>query len=353
MRPIYYIANSIYQFAYALPLYERLGGTFVVNSQKKLRQFKAFVAQRASPKTGDQSERIAVISLPRESTAQLKGVLFFLANSIQIDKDYSQSITVFHEHGTSDKLYEGGDPIAIRKLEKYNYILLSGPKNRQRLDEIGVNRKEDNFIPVGCLRFDKLLSGEFDRNSIEKDLGIFSTQRKTILYAPTWQFGQGTFKKYAHKLTLSTRSSYNLILRPHYHDRKYGYLLYSLTKLMGQKHVCYASPKDINRKDTFACFSASDLLISDISSVVYEYLIMERPILLIDNAFEKRHQMPPEMDIAKIATLHKRGDCLEHSVKNAIESFHPQAYRTLLENCFYQPNGGAVDRAVNFFIQVR
>jgi hypothetical protein len=348
VQNLYYIANSIYQFAYALPVFERLGGTFVVNSPKKLRQFQAFVRQKNYLNKGKE-EDIPVVLVAREATAQLRGILFFLANSIQIDQDYTQAITVFHEHGTSDKLYEGGDPIAVKKLEKYDYILLSGPKNRFRLEEIGVNRKEERYISMGCLRFDKLLSGGFDRSRTEKDLGIFYPNRNTLLYAPTWQFGQGTFKRYAHKLVLFSKARYNLILRPHYHDRKYGYGLYMLTQCLAQQQVRYASPTDLIVKDTYACFSASDLLISDNSSVVYEYLIMGRPILLLENSFDQKHQMPEEMDIRKIAQVHKSGQSLQKSIDHAVETFDPQSYRKMLETCFYNVQGGASKVAHEFF----
>jgi CDP-glycerol glycerophosphotransferase (TagB/SpsB family) len=242
-----------------------------------------------------------------------------------------------------------GDPIAVKKLEKYDYILLSGPKNRFRLEEIGVNRKEERYISMGCLRFDKLLSGGFDRSRTEKDLGISYSNRNTLLYAPTWQFGQGTFKRYAHKLVLFSKARYNLILRPHYHDRKYGYGLYVLTQCLIQKQVRYASPTDLILKDTFACFSASDLLISDNSSVVYEYLIMGKPILLLENSFDKRHKMPDEMDIRNIAYLHRPGQSLQKSIDHAVETFDPQSYRNMLETCFYNFQGGALKVAHEFF----
>ena len=37
---IYYFANNIYQFSYAIPIYKILGGTFLVRNQKCVLQFK-------------------------------------------------------------------------------------------------------------------------------------------------------------------------------------------------------------------------------------------------------------------------------------------------------------------------
>lgn len=350
---IYYIANSIYQFAYALPLYKRCKGTFVVTSKKKLKHFQVHLDGFITDEIGAKNKLPEVQLIPREQLNQLKGVLVFFANSINPTQDYSGSITCFYEHGTSDKRYEGGNSIAIDKLKKYDYLLLSGPKNKHRLIDTNVHRNENDLIETGCLRFDDYLQEKFTRDKTANILNIKDRSRKNILYAPTWKFGNGTFKAYASHLIEELTKDYNLILRPHYHDRKYAIFLYWLAKLKGKQHVYFSPPQNVLQHDTYSAFAASDLLISDISSVIYEYLITQKPIVLIDNNFEQRHKMPKKMDILPHVDVYKKGEDLKQMIKHNLDHPNKETYARLLHHCFYHTEGGAVDRLALFLTQLK
>lgn len=346
---IYYIANSIYQFAYAFPLFEKCEGIFVVTSKKKMKHFQQYLQNLKKIKSeGQDYPQPKVILVERSKLHQIKGILFFFANSIDPEQDYSASITCFYEHGTSDKKYECGNSIAIKKLHKYNYLLLSGPKNRHRLVDTKVTRKKEDLIETGCLRFDSYLKGKFSREKIAKLLKIKDTNKKNILYAPTWKFGNGTFKAYASHLIDQLSDDYNLILRPHYHDRKYGQFIYWYAKLKGKRNVYFSPPQDVIFHDTYAAFAASDLLISDISSVIYEYLITKKPIVLINNNFEQRHSMPQEIDILPHVNTYKKGDDLKRIINQNLTQPQSEKYEQLLHNCFYKTNGNAANDLAQF-----
>ena len=47
-------------------------------------------------------------------------------------------------------------------------------------------------------------------------------------------------------------------------------------------------------------FAISDLLISDTSSINYEYLITRKPIIIVDNNYDELHEMPSDMNILDI-----------------------------------------------------
>lgn len=353
---MYYIANSIYQFAYALPLHRETGGTFVVGSRKKMRHFQQLV-KRMERKAKTEASFVPpnAILVPRDQLHTLKGILVFFANTISPQQEYSDCVTCFHEHGTSDKRYEGGSPLAVEKLNKYDYLLISGPKNKHRLADIGLEREESHLVETGCLRFDEYLSGSYSREAAARALGIKDPERKNVLYAPTWKFGDGTFRKYAAHLIDALTPEYNLILRPHYHDRRYGAFLYRMARLRGKTNVYFSPPQDVLRHDTYTAFAASDLLISDISSVIYEYLVTQKPIILIENEFEQRHRMPGAMDISPHVDSYRMGDGLPGLVRKNLEAApeSKETYRQLLENCFYKTQGGAVRDLAAFLEQIR
>ncbi|SVE05592.1 uncharacterized protein METZ01_LOCUS458446, partial [marine metagenome] len=40
---IYYYANQVYEYSFSRPIYERLGGTFIVNKSSRLIRFKTYL----------------------------------------------------------------------------------------------------------------------------------------------------------------------------------------------------------------------------------------------------------------------------------------------------------------------
>ena len=42
-------------------------------------------------------------------------------------------------------------------------------------------------------------------------------------------------------------------------------------------------------------FAISDLMISDTSSIIYEYLVTQKPIIIADNNYQKLHNMPADL----------------------------------------------------------
>ena len=352
MKNLYYFANNVYQFSYALPIYDELGGTFLVRDHRKLMQFKRYLINRAKfgEKTFLRTPSVKIIE--RSEMHKLEGVIFFLSNSIPLKEDFAAK-TIFHEHGTSDKRYGGGSKLgpeaAKTKLAKYDHIFLSGPKNKFRIEEVGLQLPEKNLVEIGGLRFDEYLDGSIDRNQQMDRLGIKDRSRKNILYAPTWSFGNGTLKKYAMKFAEDITKKHNLIIRPHYHDRKYGNYVKFMSKMKGIKHLYLSQSANLIKSDTLKDFIVSDLMISDISSVIYEYLITRNPMIIAQNDFEDRHFMPKEMNIMEQVDIYSGTESILEMIDENLESQkYRQDYEKLLHNCFYNATRGCVKVAVDF-----
>lgn len=163
--------------------------------------------------------------------------------------------------------------------EKFSYMLSPSPFATDKfatawnLNETGQRYK---IIEEGYPRNDKLATAtEEDRKAIRKKLGVEG--KKVILYAPTWRdnqhtSGQGyTYKTEVDfdKLHKELGDDYVILFRAHYlvansfdFARYEGFI----------KDV--SSYGDIND-----LYIASDLLITDYSSVFFDYSILERPII--------------------------------------------------------------------------
>ncbi|HHS14317.1 MAG TPA: hypothetical protein ENN03_11210 [bacterium] len=349
MKPVYYYANHIYQFSYALPLYNTIGGVFVVRDLWRLWSFLRFFRGLARDGKTPFLKTPRVIVRSREKLAGLDGILVFFSNSIVPGDDYSRSITIFHEHGTSDKRYGGkAHEEARAKLSAYDTIFLSGPKNRRRLEDMQLRLPEEKLVNIGGFRIDEYLKGNYSREREYERLKITDRSRKNILYAPTWRFGKGTLKKYGLRFAREITRKHNLIIRPHYHDQKYSCLLKLQCALAGVKHVYFSNASNIIKQDTFNDFVIADLMISDMSSVIYEFLIMGKPVIIVKNDFDNCHQMPKEMDIMQNADLFEEGDDILRLVdENLANPRFVETYRKMARASFYT-EGSAVQRAADF-----
>lgn len=136
--------------------------------------------------------------------------------------------------------------------------------------------KEKIIIEKGYPRNDKLINyNNNDIEKIKKDLNI-PTDKKIILYAPTFRDDEHTSGVgYTYKLNIDFDSlqkelkNYIILFRAHYFIAnsfefdKYKDFIYDVSKY-----------DDIND-----LYIISDLLITDYSSVFFDYAILERPII--------------------------------------------------------------------------
>ncbi|MCD4706756.1 MAG: CDP-glycerol glycerophosphotransferase family protein [Candidatus Sabulitectum sp.] len=347
---IYYFANQVYQLSYAWPLYTEIGGSFLVRKYKTLLKFKRYL--RGSIK----SEGAAFLGTPvverrkLRHVSDLSGVILSQSNS-RIHNDPARLKTVFIGHGTGDKKYGGN----ARRLESYQYLFVSGPKHMEKLRDTGVNIPDNRLVKVGNLRFDNYVNGKTTRNALMDRMGIPEKDhaRKTVLYAPTWKWGNGTLNKYTKLFCREITKEHNLIIRPHHFDSHHVPKLKLWAKLAGIKRVYFSNSNRITRSDTMHDFLVSDVLISDTSSVLYEYLITGNPIIVANTDFSDLHNMPDEMNVMTIADFFDDSKSILDVVnRNLSNPENNSRFTEMLHNCFYFNDGKSVKRAAEFVKQL-
>jgi CDP-glycerol glycerophosphotransferase (TagB/SpsB family) len=342
---IHYFANQVYQYSNAMPLYKEMGGSFIVKKTKRIIQFKKYFRNgNFSPNHKSMFNTPPIQKIAKKDIHSLKGILISLSN-VAIQHNPHQLKTIFIGHGTGDKKY--GDN--FHSLESYDYHFVSGPKHLAKLKDVGLNIPEQKLIKIGNLRFDDYVNDKIDKDQILSRLGIKDRSRKNILYAPTWKWGNGTLLQYAYPFAKEITKEHNLIIRPHHHDRRHIRKLKLWTKLNNIKHVYFSNPAAVIKSDTMHDFKVSDLLISDTSSILYEYLITGNPIIVIQNQYKDLHTMPDELNIMKYVTLYNGNESILNPVNKVLKCNTPnEIYNTLLNNCFYFNDGKSVVRAREF-----
>ncbi|RMF08130.1 MAG: hypothetical protein D6762_06280 [Candidatus Neomarinimicrobiota bacterium] len=346
--PIYYFANQVYQYSFAKAVYQRLGGTFLVRYRHRKWRFQWYLRKSQREKFSLPGfDSLPAVRVHPDHKRPLPDPGLYLSNSnSRLHVSHPESKTIFMGHGTGDKPY-GGDE---KNLLTYDYHFIAGPKHLEKLRDSRLEIPEEKCIPIGNPRFDEYVNGTIDRKAYRRYLGIRDTERKTVLYAPTWEWGNGTLHQLVKPLIRELTPEYNLIVRPHYFDRKYIYRYRLWAERRGFQHVYWSNPANILTNDTMYDFALSDCLISDTSSILYEYLITRNPIIVIENQYTGGHHMPPEMDIHSIARHVDLATARRvRSVLDASWTNHSRAdYEALLSNCFYFNDGKSVDRVVEF-----
>ena len=345
---IYYYASQVYMYGHCKPIFDITGGIFVVNRFNRLLRFKYYLynSMKGQKSRGLFNAPKAIVK-KIDRKLHLEGVVISGTNSV-LRTDKSKCTSIFIGHGTGDKKYGG----SFSTLETYDYHFISGPKHLHKIKDVGINLPKEKLIKIGYPKFDDYVNKKVDRKEYYKYLGIKDESRKNILYAPTWEWGDGTLHKYGKKFCRAISEYYNLIIRPHYHDRKHIRKIKLWVKSNGLEHIYFSNPANIINSNSINDFFISDLMISDTSSIIYEYLITKKPIIIANNNYQDLHYMPDEMNILKVAKKYDGNNILSLINDSLNENSQPN-YEELLHNCFYYNDGKSAKRASDFILSLQ
>jgi len=209
--------------------------------------------------------------------SKIKDNLFdvvIVGNVGQLNKiidDREVSVMIYHGIGLKQSYYNDIDSrIDLRSVE-----------SESRMVEL-VSHGHDNLVLTGYTKCDPLVTDNNDSILANLDL---DTDLKTILYAPSfYPTSLDKLIPILPKLSCET----NLVIKLHnfswYQDR-YKYQSEKMIELAdNNKNIFLASHNDYN---IIPYYSIADLLISDISSTMFEYLYLNRPIIMAE-CFELR-----------------------------------------------------------------
>lgn len=200
----------------------------------------------------------------------------------------------FINHGESDKAVNQS-----KFLMAYDKLYIAGPLSERRLHDSGIPVRTGQIKYVGRPQADMSLD---IRSEVEKI--------KTVLYAPTWEgYVEGVNYssinqegyKFCHRLLSSGK--YKVLFKPHPYtgkvNRKNKIFLEKIKKLFSDHHQeIYGSETSLHE-----LMNKSDVLICDISSVLNEYLVTQKPIVLYKPGCNNEVQFMQDFPSSKAASL--------------------------------------------------
>lgn len=200
----------------------------------------------------------------------------------------------------------------------------------------------------GYPRIDRLLNAdEKSKNAIKINLGL-DINKPVILYAPTWR---GTFAtvqvdvdKLKNDLSMLTDDNHSILFRGHHLQEK---------ALATSNLPIQMVPSSL---DTYDLLSIVDVLITDYSSIFFDFLPTRRPIVFY--AYDKQEYIHERgglyFDFDELpGILCENIDEVKSSVHDAL-AFNPissESYDAAISRFCQHEDGQASQRAVEFFLQ--
>jgi hypothetical protein len=192
------------------------------------------------------------------------------------------------DHGLTPK----GVPRRIGKLadpvaQRFDFICVGDNNMADSLRRAGIEPKE--FWYTGYPQLDPLFRGD-----PPPDLPLDRDQ-PTVLFAPTWNPGLSAAPVLSARLAELIRGSgppLNIVIKPHPHlpVRRRGWMRWweQLAARDSRVHLVTDANSDVT-----PYLLAADVLLSDASSVIFLYLALDRPIVLVTHPL---HRFDPAYD---------------------------------------------------------
>ncbi len=250
-----------------------------------------------------------------------------------------RTVQIFH--GVSFKNY------AVReKALHFDYLCLPGHYHASRYRERGLVRPGSTQIFVtGFAKMDRLFSGELDRDHLIRGLGL-DASKATLLYAPTGDRAN-SLETMGEKViaALGRRGDWNVLVKPHDHPKE------KIDWFSRLAHLESPTVRLVRDLDIVPYLHAADLLLSDASSAITEFTLLDRPIVLL-NVPKLLHRVIDRGGALDLDGYgHKLGPVVDDSetVPDVVEaqlldsSAYAMVRRRVAREVFYQP-GSAAER---------
>lgn len=183
-------------------------------------------------------------------------------------------VQIFHSAGIDNYSVS---PKALR----FDKLFVLGPYMYDKFISTGTLSENDSRLEkIGMPKIDCLRDGSLDASAIRAKLDI-ENDLPTVLYAPTRSTISGTSLEHAGVEIIETISKMDVNFLIKLHDRNYRMWrkknLIDWSKRLDEMKT--PNMRIITDYDICPAFYISDLLVSDISSVTYEYCTLDRPMI--------------------------------------------------------------------------
>ena len=253
-------------------------------------------------------------------------------------------------HGVAGK-YDLDDPRGLPMgFDLYDRVAFI---NRDRMDRYlasGIVSANQARL-IGYPKLDRLASGQVNGAAVRNEFGL-APSRQTVLYAPTYSTASSLHLAGERIVTALADAGLNVIVKLHDRsldeDARYNGGIDWRARMRALERP--AQVVFVEGADASPCLAAADLMITDHSSVGFEYLVLDRPLIVYDapHLAEAARINPQKIELLRsAATVVQATDQLVGTVRAELTvpaRLSPRR-RRVAADMFHAP-GTATDRAV-------
>jgi CDP-glycerol glycerophosphotransferase (TagB/SpsB family) len=233
--------------------------------------------------------------------------------------------------------------------------------NRRRLRNFIATGAIDAESPaarlVGMPKLDCLVNGSLQRHRVLETLRI-DPSRTTVLYAPTWSPYSSLNAMGETVVSRLTEAGYAVMVKLHDRSRDPEYIHSGGVDWRGRLHrlLNRTGGQLVEGADSSPYLIAADILVTDHSSIGFEYLLVDRPLIRIEmpDLIARTNVNPEYVELlASASTNIRSADQLQRAVESSLRqpSRQSQVRKAVAEELFYQA-GTATHRAVQNLYEV-
>jgi hypothetical protein len=251
-------------------------------------------------------------------------------------RSVKRSVQIFH--GVSFK------NLAVReKALRFDYLCLPGRYHGELYRKEGLVRADaSQCLLTGMPKADGLV-GPVDRGALLRRYGM-DERLPTVLFAPTGEKHNALEVMGKDVIAAIAQSNqFNLLVKPHDHPKKAIDWFAELAPLEGPR------VRLVRDLDVVPYLRVADALITDASSVAFEYTLVDRPILFLDTPklFKQVQKRAPALDLQTygrdVGVVVPGPEQIVAQLQHSLA--HPAEQRALrraaAEHIFHRPGGAA------------
>ncbi len=225
-------------------------------------------------------------------------------------------------HGLKVQVFHGlaGEKKGHFRIRDYfDLYLTQGPYFTKKFQALAKKHKNFDVIETGWCKLDTLYTISKETFSTRKALLEQYQVKHIVLYAPTFSPSLTSGHDLVDTIeSLSKRADILIIVK--FHD-KMDIMIKEKYKAIKSKNLIISDEKDIT-----PLLQISDMMISDTSSVVYEFTLLDKPVITLnstspnitwENVTNKTEVLPKVLDILN------GNDDLKEKREETIKQYHP------------------------------
>ncbi len=284
---IYYFLGNITSHAlHLIPLHKLVGGTVVVLSEKAKKEIEKtyhlpVLCLQDAPDANLEinSQHAETFKYLEENAKQIIFYEIFKFNDRSLVP--KKPVTFFLTHGNMLKNYMGDQTQREKSVKDYDYIAGLGPFMKNKF--MSENKiPENKILDIGVARTDDILNGESQTQRKVETLNKLRrnglTDKQTVVsYMPTY-WGDSSVYNTGLKVVWNIKKEHFLIVRLHPQTKKVLQIIYKALSML-KKNVLFVpngNKLGISLEDIYAI---SDVIIGDVSSVMFEAILLKKPLL--------------------------------------------------------------------------